>query len=361
MRKGVLSMEIRVDKVFVGKAKPDMSTVAFGTYFTDHMFLMDYDPENGWHDARIVPYGPLQIYPSSTIIQYASEVFEGLKAYRTPNGEVQLFRPDENAKRMNNSAERMALPTMPVEMQIEAMKALVEVDKDWVPSGDGQSLYLRPYMFANDLDIALHPYKKVVYGIIACPVGSYFPGGLKPAPLMLEMDDVRAVRGGTGFAKCGGNYAGAMHAGKNADDKGYSQVLWIDGVERKYVEEAGGMNVMFKIDGKIVTPQLNGSVLPGITRKSAIELLKSQGWEVEERLVPVTELLEGIKSGAVEEAWMIGTAAVVCPIGEFAYDGESYIVNNGEIGETTQKLYDDLTAIQWGKTEDTFGWTVKVD
>ena len=224
-------MEIRVDKVFVGKAKPDMSTVAFGTYFTDHMFLMDYDPENGWHDARIVPYGPLQIMPSSTIMQYASEVFEGLKAYRTPAGDIQLFRPDENAKRMNNSAERMALPTCPVDMQVEAMKALVEVEKDWVPAEEGTSLYLRPFIFANDQDIALHPYKKCVYCIIACPVGSYFPAGLKPAPLMLEMDDVRAVRGGTGFAKCGGNYAGAMRAGKNADDKGYSQVLWIDGVE----------------------------------------------------------------------------------------------------------------------------------
>ena len=197
-------MEIRVDKVFVGKAKPDMDTVAFGTYFTDHMFLMDYDPENGWHDARIVPYGPLQIYPSSTIIQYASEVFEGLKAYRTPAGDIQLFRPDENAKRMNNSAERMALPTMPVEMQVEAMKALVEVEKDWVPSGDGQSLYLRPYMFANDLDIALHPYKKVVYGIIACPVGSYFPGIYTPVTGMLGTHHVSS---GMGLIVTGGEAA----------------------------------------------------------------------------------------------------------------------------------------------------------
>ena len=350
-------MEVRVERTTNPKEKPDMSTVSFGSVFTDHMFLMDHDPENGWHDARIVPYGPLPIQPASTVLQYAAEVFEGLKAYRTPDGSVQIFRPDENAKRMNNSAERMALPAMDVDMMVEAMVKLVEVDKDWVPSDPGTSLYIRPFLYGDDANLSLHPYTKSTFCIIMSPVGPYFPDGLKPVPLMIEEDDVRAVRGGTGYAKFGGNYAGAMRAGARAEAKGYSQVLWIDGVERKYVEEAGGMNVMFRIDGKMVTPQLNGSVLPGITRKSAIEIFNDWGDEVEERLLSVDELITAIKEGRVSDAFMIGTAAVICPISGVAYGDELYEIENGEMA---QKIYDAITDIQWGRSEDKYGWGVKV-
>lgn len=354
-------MDVKIVKTQSPKAKPDMATVPFGTYFSDHMFLMDYSIDKGWYDPRIVPYAPLEVEPCSTIMQYASEVFEGLKASRTPEGKVQLFRPDENAKRMNNSAERMALPKIDVDEMVGYMKKFVEVEKDWVPSDPGTSLYLRPFIYADDPCLSLHPYHKAVFCIIACPVGNYFPDGMKPAPILIEKDDVRAVRGGTGFAKCGGNYAGAMHAGERAEKNGFSQVLWIDGVERKYVEEAGGMNVMFKINGEIVTPELNGSVLPGITRKSSLEIVKDWGMKATERLITVEELIKDAESGALEEAWMVGTAAVVCPIGELAYEDKRCVINGGKIGEVTNKLYEDLTAIQWGRVPDRYGWNVTVD
>lgn len=353
-------MEINIQRASELKAKPDISKVPFGSCFSDHMFIMDWDKESGWHDARIVPYGPLQIMPCSTVIQYASEIFEGLKAYRCPDGSVQLFRPEENAKRMNNSAVRMDLPEIPVEDQVEAMRALVEIDKDWVPDDFGTSLYIRPFLFANDDNLSLHPYTRACYCIILSPVGSYFPDGLKPVPLILETEDVRAVRGGTGFAKCGGNYAGAMRAGARAESKGFAQVLWLDGVERKYIEEGGGMNVMFKINGKIVTPQLNGSVLPGITRKSAIQLFRDNGIEVDERLVSVDEIFEAAGDGSLEEAWMIGTAAVICPISGLTWNEKSITINNGEIGETTRWIYDAITDIQWGKADDSYGWCLKI-
>ena len=352
-------MDVRFEKTTAPKEKPqDMSKVPFGSVFTDHMFMMDHDPENGWHDARIVPYGPISVMAGATVFHYAAEVFEGLKAYRKPDGSVQIFRPEENAKRMNNSAERMALPKMDVDMMVEAMVKLVEVEKDWVPTDPGTSLYIRPFLYANDEDLSLHPYTKSTFVIILSPVGPYFPDGLKPVPLLVEEEDVRAVRGGTGYAKCGGNYAGAMRAGARAEAKGYSQVLWIDGVERKYVEEAGGMNVMFRIDGKMVTPELNGSVLPGITRKSAIEIFEDWGDPVEEKAIPLDELLAAIKEDRVSDAFMIGTAAVICPISGLAYGDDLYEINNGD---TAQKIYDAITNIQWGRAEDKYGWCVQVD
>jgi branched-chain amino acid aminotransferase, group II len=353
-------MDVKIVRTTSPKAKPDMATVPFGTYFSDHMFMMDYTTDKGWYDPRIIPYGPLEIEPCATIIQYATEVFEGLKAYRTPEGKVQMFRPDENAKRIKNSAERMALPQMDVDMMVDFMRQYVEFEADWVPADPGTSLYLRPFIYATDPCLSLHPIHEAHFCIIACPVGNYFPDGLKPVPILIEKDDVRAVRGGTGYAKCGGNYAGAMRAGEKAEKNGFSQVLWIDGVERKYVEEAGGMNVMFKINGDVVTPQLNGSVLPGITRKSSLEIVKDWGMNAVERLITVEELIEAAQSGALEEAWMVGTAAVVCPIGELAYDDQRYVINGGTIGEITQKLYDDLTAIQWGRVPDRYGWNLVV-
>ena len=340
---------------------PPADKLGFGSIFTDHMFLMDYSADQGWHDARIVPYGPITLSPAASVFHYGTEVFEGLKAYRRPDGKVQLFRPWENMKRLNRSCERLGLPQVNEEDALEAVKALVALDQRWVPSEAGTSLYIRPFLYGTDPTLALHGVHEATFAVILSPSGSYFKDGLQPVPIMVETEDVRAVRGGTGEAKCGGNYGAANRAGERAEEKGFSQVLWLDGVERKYVEEGGGMNVMFKINGTVVTPALTGSILRGITRKSAIELLKSWGEPVEERLISVDELFRAAKDGTLEEAWCNGTAADISPIGELSWNGESYQINGGKIGETSQKLYDQLTGIQWGKLPDPFGWTCPVD
>ncbi len=354
-------MNIRIEKTTSPKAKPsDESKLGFGKLFSDHMFLMDYEAGKGWFDARIVPFQDLSFSPGCAVFHYGCEIFEGLKAYRTADGTVQLFRPIENVRRMNTSADRICLPQMDEDMMLEAIKAFVEVEKDWVPKTEGTSLYLRPFLLGVDETLGVHTIQKALFIIIASPSGSYYPEGINPVKIMIETEDVRAVRGGTGYAKCGGNYAASTRAGHKAELQGYSQVLWLDGVERKYIEEVGAMNVMFKIDGKVVTPELLGSVLPGITRKSCIELLRDNGIEVEERKISADEVFTALKEGRLEEAWGTGTAAVVSPIGELSYNGEKYTINNFEIGKTTQMLYDTLTGIQWGKIEDTKGWIVKV-
>ena len=353
-------MDIKITKAKTLKAKPEDSVLGFGKYFTDHMFLMDYTPDKGWHDARIVPFGPLSIHPACTALHYGSEIFEGLKAYRRPDGGVQLFRPIENIRRMNRSAERLCLPQIPEDMFMEAMTTLVKMEQDWVPHSPNTSLYIRPFMIGNDENLGVHSVHHATFIIILSPVGSYYKEGLNPVKIMIEDQDVRAVRGGTGEAKCGGNYAASNRAGERAEQKGYSQVLWLDGVERKYIEEVGAMNVLFLINGVVVTPALRGSILPGITRKSIIELLKSEGYKVEERLLSVDELAAAMADGSLEEAFGSGTAAVVSPIGSLIYKDKEYVVNGGKIGKLSQHLYDTLTAIQWGKSEDKFGWTVKL-
>ncbi len=353
-------LDIKFEKANSLKAKPDPNTLGFGEVFTDYMFMMDYSKKEGWHDAKIVPYGELSLSPAACVFHYGAEVFEGMKAYRTPDGEVQLFRPMENIRRLNNSAERLCLPQIDEELALHVLKTFVEVEKDWVPSKKGTSLYLRPFLIATDAKLGLHAIDEAKYVIIASPVGSYYKEGINPVKIMIETEDVRAVRGGTGYAKCGGNYAASNRAAARAEEKGFSQVLWLDGVERKYVEEVGAMNVMFKIDGKIKTPKLIGSVLPGITRKSCIELMKSESYDVEETFVAVDEIIDALKNGKLEEAWGCGTAAVVSPIGLLSYEGTDYVINNGEIGTLTQHLYDELTGIQWGEKEDKFGWIVKI-
>ena len=350
-------MEIKITKAAVLKNKPDSNSLGFGKIFTDHMFMMDWNKEKGWYNARIVPFENISLHPASTVLHYGSEIFEGLKAYRRADGKVQLFRPIENIRRMNRSAERLCLPQIPEDLAMQVLETFVELEKDWTPSAEGTSLYLRPFMFGNDESLGVHAVHNATYVIIASPVGSYYPEGINPVKIMIEDEDVRAVRGGTGYAKCGGNYAASNRAGERAAQQGYSQVLWLDGVERKYIEEVGAMNVMFKIGGKIITPMLSGSILPGITRMSCIAVLKEKGFDVEERLLSIDELADALENGKLEEAWGCGTAAVVSPIGELCYKGVKYPVNNGEIGETTQMLYDTLTGIQWGKLEDTFGWT----
>ncbi len=339
------------------KPKPTGPDIPFGVITTDHMFLMNYDTEHGWHNPRIVPYAPFQIDPACMVLHYAQEIFEGMKAYRDDQGHIRLFRPEENFKRMNDSCERMSIPQIDVEFCVQAVKELVTLEKDWVPTAPNTSLYIRPFIFATDNHIGVHASHTYLFAVILSPVGPYYATGLAPVSIMIEEDDVRAVRGGTGFTKCGGNYAASLRAGEKAEEKGFSQVLWLDGVERKYIEEVGAMNVLFKISGKIVTPALNGSILPGITRKSSLQLLRDKGYPVEERKISVDELIAAAKDGSLEEAFGSGTAAVVSPIGSLSYKGESIVVSGGKIGPVTQELYDTLTGIQWGRIEDPYGWS----
>lgn len=348
------------------KTKPAADGIPFGTYFTDHMFLMDYTGGKGWVNPRIVPYGPISLEPSAMVFHYAQEIFEGLKAYRTAGGSIQLFRPIENIRRMNSSGERLCIPVVPEELYMEALKELVKLEKDWVPSAPDTSLYIRPFIIATDPHVGVHASHTYIFAIITCPVGSYYPEGMSPVKIMIESKDVRAVRGGTGAAKCGGNYAASLRAGERAAKSGFSQVLWLDGIERRNIEEVGAMNVMFKINGKVITPELGGSVLPGITRKSAIEILKQWGYEVHERAFSIHELIAAAGDGSLEEAWGTGTAAVISPIGQIRYEGKDYYLGGNKpdkldrIGDVTHRLYDTLTGIQWGKIPDPYGWVEPV-
>ena len=308
-----------------------------------------------------MPYGDLNLAPSAMVFHYAQEVFEGLKAYRRPDGKVQLFRPMDNVRRLNDSCERLCIPAIPEELALEGIRALVKVEQDWVPNEPGTSLYIRPFVIATDASLGVHASHSYLFCVICCPVGAYYAEGINPVRIYVENEDVRAVRGGTGYTKCGGNYAASIRAGERAEEQGYAQVLWLDGVERKYIEEVGSMNVMFKVDGTIITPKLTGSVLPGITRRSCLQLLRDWGYPVEERLVTAQELFDAADAGKLDEAWGTGTAAVVSPIGEMGWNERKAEVNGGVIGPVTQKLYDTLTGIQWGTQPDPYGWTMPID
>lgn len=334
--------------------------LGFGTRFTDHMAIVDYSPEKGWYNARIVPLDDFKIHPASPVLHYGQEIFEGQKAYRREDGEILLFRPEENAMRMNRSANRMSMPEIDIDLQVELTKQFVDVERDWVPRRDGSSLYLRPTMIARGKSLGASTAKEFTYFIIASPSGSYYKDGIKPVKIMIEDKYVRAVIGGTGAAKTGGNYASSFKATANAQSKGYAQVLWLDGKENKYVEEVGAMNMMFVIDGKIITPNLSGSILPGITRKSVIELAKTLDIEVEERQISLDELFEKHESGKLTEAFGTGTAAVISPVGLFTYKDKTISINNEEIGPVASRIYKELTDIQWGRKKEDKGWSVTV-
>ena len=354
-------LSIRYELSETRKKKPDEGKLGFGKYFTDHMFMMNYSPEEGWHDARIVPYQNLSLDPACMVFHYAQEMFEGLKAYRTPDGSVQLFRPQKNIERMNHTNERMCIPQVDPDDALEAIRALVKVEADWVPHAEGTSLYIRPFIIATDVMLGVHPSKTYLFLIILSPVGSYYPQGIAPVKIFIEREYVRAVRGGTGFAKVGGNYACSLIGQEKAEKLGYAQVLWLDGIEHKYVDEVGAMNVFFVIDGVVVTPSIvEGSILPGVTRDSCIALLRSLGYKVEERKVSVKELEEAYRAGTLDEAFGTGTAAVISPIGELNDNGYKMEINGGKIGPIAQILYDTLTGIQWGRLPDKNGWIVKV-
>lgn len=349
-------MEIKVTRAKTLKEKPDQNNLGFGNYFTDHMFVMDWDEGEGWHDARIVPYEPIAMDPASMVLHYAQETFEGLKAYK--NGDkILMFRPEMNARRMMKSNERLCMAEVSEEMFIEACEAIVKYEQDWIPTAEGTSLYIRPFCFASEAGVGVHPAKSYKFVIILSPVGAYYPEGVNPVKIYVEDEYVRAVIGGTGFAKCGGNYAASIAAQVKAEKLGYTQVLWLDGVHRKYVEEVGTMNVMFVIDNEIVTAPLEGSVLPGVTRDSCIAILKEWGYKINEKHLAIDDLMEYAKTGRLQEAFGTGTAAVISPVGELNYKGNVQIINDFKIGPITQRLYDELTGIQWGKIADTRGWS----
>ena len=343
------------------KAKPaDESALGFGRIFTDHMFLMDYEAGRGWHDARIVPYGSFAIDPAAMVLHYGQAIFEGTKCYRRADGGLQLFRPGDNLARMSRSAERMCMPKLDEETALEGLKQLIRVDADWVPHKEGTSLYIRPTMISMDVGLGVHASKKYLFFIILSPVGAYYKEGLKPVSIYVEDEYVRAVRGGVGFTKCAGNYAASILAGDIAEQKGFSQVLWLDGVEQKYVEEVGSMNMMFAYGNKIVTPRLNGSILPGITRDSVLKLARQLGFEAEEGRLDINEIFADAKSGKLTEAFGTGTAAVISPVGTLALKDEKVVLRDGGIGKISQKLYDTLTGIQYGRLPDENGWIVKL-
>ncbi|MDD6883675.1 MAG: branched-chain amino acid aminotransferase [Eubacteriales bacterium] len=344
------------------KQKPtDESKLGFGQIFTDYMFTMRYDEEHGWHNPTIEPYHPLSMDPSTMVLHYGQSIFEGTKCYRRKDGGLQLFRPWDNFARMNRSAERLSIPKFDEELALQGLIQLIEVERDWVPHSHGASLYIRPTIIATDPRLGVHPSHTYLFFIILSPSGAYYKEGLAPVGIYVEDKYVRAVRGGIGFAKTAGNYAASLKASEIAEEKGYAQVLWLDGVDQKYVEEVGSMNMMFVVDGKLITPMLNGSILAGITRDSILKLAKSMGIETEERRISIQEIINAAHAGKLDEAFGTGTAAVVSPVGELCVDGEKIVVSNGKIGKLTQKLYDTLTGIQYGDLPDTMGWVRKVD
>ena len=354
-------LDIKITKTTEPKQKPAKDqSLGFGKIFTDHMFVMNYTEGQGWHDPRIVPFQNISLSPAAMVYHYGQEMFEGLKAYKGDNDEVYLFRPDMNAKRTNVTNERLCIPSIPEEDFVQAVKAVVDIDRDWIPTTPGTSLYVRPFIIATDEFLGVAPSHTYLFMVILSPSGAYYSSGLAPVGIWIEDEYVRAVRGGMGFAKTGGNYAASLIGQVKAHNEDYSQVLWLDGIERKYIEEVGSMNIFFKIDGKVVTPVLNGSILPGITRNSTIQLCKEWGYDVEERRISVDELIEAQKSGKLEEVFGTGTAAVISPVGKLRYVDDVMLINNGEIGELSQKLYDTMTGIQYGKLEDKFGWRVTV-
>ncbi|PLY02125.1 MAG: branched chain amino acid aminotransferase [Desulfuromonas sp.] len=350
-------MKIEVLPLEKEKAKiEDETQLTFGKYFTDRMFVMEYDTGKGWHSARIQPYGPFSLDPAAMVLHYSQEIFEGLKVYRHADGKVSLFRPSDNIDRFNRSAVRMCMPQVDATFFLDALKELIRLEQDWVPESDGTSLYVRPTMIANEPMLGVRPADQYLCYIILSPVGAYYKGGIAPVRIWISDFYVRAAEGGTGEAKTGGNYAASLYASREAAENGYDQVLWLDAREKKYVEEVGSMNMIFLYDGKIVTSPLKGTVLDGITRRSVLTLVREMGYEIEERALTVDEVLDGVESGRLTEAFGAGTAVVISPVGEFCYKGRCVKLNGGQTGELTRKLYDELTGIQYGRLPDKHDW-----
>lgn len=353
-------MSLNIIEATEKKNKPESEKIPFGRTFTDHMFVMDYEVDKGWHEPRILPYEPLTLDPAAMIFHYGQTVFEGLKAYRTDDDRVLLFRPEKNFERLNLSSDRLSIPPIDEQEVLGYLKELVELEKDWVPAFEGTSLYIRPFIIATEPSLAVAPSKSYKLMIILSPVGPYFSGGIKPVTINVEDQFTRAVKGGTGMAKTAGNYSSGYQAQAKAAEEGNADVLWLDGVEKRYIEEVGSMNIFFKIDGEIVTPALSGSILQGITRTSILELLHKWEVPVTERRISIDELYQAYEDGKLEEAFGTGTAAVISPVGELNWLGKKMVINDHEIGSLSQDLYDTITGIQRGRKEDVHGWTVEI-
>ena len=352
---------IRITRATTRKPKPKDSELGFGTVFTDHMFVTDFQEEKGWYDPRVEPYGPFTLDPAAAVLHYAQSVFDGLKAFRGRDGRVRLFRPQKHIERLNHSARRMCIPPLDPDCALKSLVTLVGIEKDWVPASVGHSLYVRPTIVASEPFLGVRPAHSYIYFVILSPVGAYYPEGMNPVKILVVDKYVRAVGGGVGAAKTAGNYAASLYAAEEAKHQGYTQVLWLDGVHRKYLDEVGTMNIMVKIGDEIVTPPLtSGTILPGVTRDSALTLMREWGLRVSERQVSIDEVREAAHRGALKEVWGTGTAAVISPVGELAYQGERIVINGGRIGELTRKLYDAIVAIQYAEAPDTHGWLVEV-
>lgn len=355
-------MDIKKTLLTDDKLKPlfqDPLKLIFGRTFTDYMFTMEYTVKSGWHNAEIKPYQPLMLDPAANVLHYGQEVFEGQKAYKSPTDEILLFRPQENARRINYSLKRMCMPEIPEDIFLQAECELLKLEERWIPRAVGASLYIRPAVIATEAALGVKPADSYLFFIILSPVGPYFQEGFNPVGLWVSDNYTRAAQGGTGEAKTGGNYAGTLLASKIAKDKGCSQVLWLDAVEHKYIEEVGAMNIFFIIDNKLVTPKLSGSILQGITRKSVLQIAEDLGIVPEERQISIDELIEGIEKKKTTEAFGAGTAAVISPVGRINYKDKEYVISP-ETGPWAKKFFDTLTGIQYGEKEDKYGWSYKV-
>lgn len=334
----------------------------FGKKFTDHMVAIDWTEENGWHNARVEPYSTIEFDPASMVFHYGQAIFEGLKAYRQPDGSIATFRPEENARRMQNSAERLAMPQLPEDLFLESLRQLVDIDQAWVPEAGGEAaLYLRPFMISTEVGLGVHPAHTYTYYLIASPAGAYFAGGIKPVKVWISEDFVRAAPGGTGAAKFAGNYAASLLAQAQAEEKGCDQVVWLDAIDRTYIEEMGGMNLMFVYGSdanniKVVTPALSGSLLPGITRESLLQVAEDMGYATEQVRISVDDWKNDVADGKLTESLACGTAAVITPVGHVVGNDIDFTVNGNEAGEVTMALRERLTQIQRGEFEDTHGW-----
>ena len=351
---------IRIVRATTRKPKLKDSELGFGTVFTDHMFLADFQEEKGWYDPRIEPYGPFSLDPAAAVFHYAQAIFDGLKAFRGVDGRVRLFRPHRHVERLNSSARRLCIPPLDPDLALRSLVELVGLERDWVPSSVGTALYVRPTIIATEAFLGVRPAKSYLYYVILSPVGAYYPEGMNPVKILVADEYVRAVKGGVGAAKTGGNYAASLLAAEEAHHAGFTQVLWLDGVHRRYIEEVGTMNIMLRLGDEVVTPPLTGTILPGVTRDSALTLLREWGLSVSERPIGIDEVIGGARSGALREVWGTGTAAVISPVGELAYRGQRIVINGGRIGELTQRLYQAIVDIQYARVADTRGWTVEV-
>jgi branched-chain amino acid aminotransferase len=351
---------VRITRATTLKPKPKDSELGFGQLFTDHMFLADFQEEKGWYDPRIEPYGPIAMDPASAVLHYAQAIFDGLKAFRGADGRIRVFRPQKHVERINNSARRLCIPTLDPAFALESILTLVKLERDWVPGTVGTSLYIRPIIVANEPFLGVRPAKSYLYFIILSPVGAYYPEGMAPVKILVEEKYVRAVEGGLGAAKTPGNYAASLSASEEAKHAGFTQVLFLDGVRRKYLDEVGTMNIMVRIGDEVITPPLQGTILPGVTRDSVLALMRKWGLRVSERQLSIDDVIHADKRGSLKEVWGTGTAAVISPVGELSYKGQRMVINDGKIGSLTQRLYDAIVGIQYGQAPDPDGWTVEV-